>query len=405
MINHKSVENEPGSDTALPANSPPEEAQRADAADLAQEVLDTIRKPLLVLGSGMRVESANSAFRGVFGLTQDEVEGHCLYEVDGGQWDTPGLRTLLEHVWGQEYPPEDLEMQHEFARIGPKTMLLYAQRLTHQGRDNPLILLAVEDITERRRAEEKVQTYVQKLEWSNRELQDFAYIASHDLQEPLRAIQAFGERLHNRVGEDLPEEARDYLDRMLRAAGRMRGLINDLLEFSRITTKARPFTPVNLNEVAKQAWGDLSQRAEETHGRVEAGPLPAVDADATQMRQLLQNLMDNALKYGREGVPPVVTVRGEVVRDDAAARPGRRRAMCRIEVQDNGIGFEEKHAKRIFAPFQRLHGRGKYDGTGIGLAICRKIVERHGGCITARSTPGEGSVFTVLLPVSQSGGE
>ena len=280
---------------------------------------------MLVLGSGMRVWSANRSFYQLFQMSPADMEQRAFYEIDGGQWDIPSLRELLENVWVNETPPEDLEMQREFPRVGLKTMLLYARRLLSQGENPRLILLAIEDVTERRRAEEQVQIYVRKLEWSNRELQDFAYIASHDLQEPLRAIQAFGERLNKQAGDSLPEAARDSLDRMLRAATRMRGLISDLLEFSRVTTKARPFAPVDLNEVLQQALGDLSKRVEETGGRVDAGLLPTIDADSTQMRQLLQNLLDNALKYGREGVPPVVTGKRRVRSRRRGGRPGRGR--------------------------------------------------------------------------------
>jgi PAS domain S-box-containing protein len=228
-----------------------------------------------------------------------------------------------------------------------------------------------------------------ELERSNRELQDFAYVASHDLQEPLRKIQAFSDLLVSQYGAGLGEEGRDFLARMQKASRRMHVLINDLLAFSRVTTKAQPFVPVDLSEVAREVLEDLEARVRQSGGRVEVGELPTVEADPLQMRQLLQNLIGNALKFHRAGEPPAVEVRGETSDNN----------HCRLTVADNGIGFDEKYLDRIFTPFQRLHGRGEYEGTGMGLAVCRKIVERHGGTITARSAPGAGTTFIVELPL------
>jgi PAS domain S-box-containing protein len=258
------------------------------------------------------------------------------------------------------------------------------------------------DLTERRQGEEKLRAYAAQLQRSNRELEEFASVASHDLQEPLRKIQTFGDRLQTKCGPTLGEQGRDYLGRILNAAERMRTLIDDLLTFSRLTTKAQPFTRVDLGTVAREVVADLEGRLQQTGGRVEAGGLPAVDADPTQMRQLLQNLISNALKFHRQGVPPVVKVHGRLL-----AGEGRRHGaapdagLCEVLVEDNGIGFDEKYLDRIFNVFQRLHGRSAYEGTGMGLAICRKIVERHGGVITARSKPGQGATFVVTLPCRQ----
>jgi light-regulated signal transduction histidine kinase (bacteriophytochrome) len=247
---------------------------------------------------------------------------------------------------------------------------------------------------ERRRAEERLQAFTAQLERSNRELQDFASVASHDLQEPLRKIQGFAGRMKVKYAQALGEPGCDYLERMESAAERMRTLIQDLLAFSRITTKAQPFAPVDLAQVARDVLSDLEGRIHQTRGRVHLGQLPTLDADATQMRQLLQNLISNALKFHRPETTPLVKVHG----DWASARE------CRITVEDNGIGFEEKYRERIFQVFERLHGRGEYEGTGMGLAICRKIAERHGGRITAASTPGRGATFIVTLPVRHSEG-
>ncbi len=241
---------------------------------------------------------------------------------------------------------------------------------------------------------------------SNRELQDFAAVASHDLQEPLRKIEAFGNRLRTKYDQALDEQGRDYLARMLAAAVRMRRLINDLLSFSRVTTKARAFVTVDLAEVAQEVVSDLEGRMLDTGGRVEVGALPAIEAEPLQMRQLLQNLIGNGLKFHRQGEPPVVRIEGRLLDpSDPPAEgpegpaPGPRR--CEIQVRDNGIGFEEVYSERIFELFQRLHGRDGYEGTGMGLAICRKIVTRHGGTISAHSAPGHGATFIVTLAITQ----
>ncbi len=252
------------------------------------------------------------------------------------------------------------------------------------------------DVTERREAEERLKDLAVRLERSNRELQEFASVASHDLQEPLRKIQAFGDRLRDKHSEALGEQGRDYLGRILSAAGRMRKLIDDLLTFSRVSSKAVAFGPVDLGRITREVLSDLEGRIQQTAARVEVDELPTVEADPTQMRQLIQNLVGNALKFHRPEVPPVVQVWG---RPAPAANGEASGPMLRqIIVQDNGIGFEEKYLDRIFGVFQRLHGRDGYEGTGMGLAICRKIVERHGGSITARSTPGHGATFLVTLP-------
>lgn len=242
-----------------------------------------------------------------------------------------------------------------------------------------------------------------ELERSNRELQDFAFVASHDLQEPLRKIQAFGDRLLTVQGPKFDDQGRDYLERMHKAAERMHTLINDLLAYSRVTTKAQPFAPTDLGATIEGVLDDLEARMEDSGGTVTVEDLPTIDADGVQMRQLFQNLIANALKFTDTRKSPKVIVRGEIFKGE---QPSVGQAMpedlVRICVSDNGIGFDEKYLDRIFTPFQRLHGRNEYEGTGIGLAVCRKIVERHGGNLTAKSAPGEGSTFIVTLPLVQS---
>lgn len=246
----------------------------------------------------------------------------------------------------------------------------------------------------------------EELARSNHELQQFANVASHDLQEPLRKIQAFGDRLKLHHASGLTDQGQDYLARMQEAAKRMQTLINDLLTFSRVTTKAQPFGPVNLNQVVQGVLLDLEVRLEQTHGQVEVGEMPTLEADPLQMRQLFLNLISNALKFHRPSEPPQVKVKARLLDSPEQSTPATAEMeYCQITVADNGIGFDEKYLDRIFNVFERLHSRQAFAGTGMGLAICRRIAERHGGTISAKSIPGEGVIFTVTLPVNQYQGE
>lgn len=256
-----------------------------------------------------------------------------------------------------------------------------------------------QDITDLETTTQKMLEYTRKLERSNRELVDFAYVASHDLQEPLRKIEAFGDRLVKKYASLLPEEGRMFVDRMQSAASRMRQLINDLLSYSRVTTAAAPFARIALNDVLSGVLSDLQIRIEETRATVEVGDLPTIEADAMQMRQLFQNLIGNALKFRRKDVDPVVRITAEL--NDGAGLPQPAPAVT-IRIADNGIGFDPQFKEQIFVIFQRLHSRTEYEGTGIGLATCRKIVERHMGLIDAMGVPGEGSTFVLTLPISQT---
>ena len=265
--------------------------------------------------------------------------------------------------------------------------------------------VTMRDVTERKEAVQAMAAANEKLEQRNRALRDFAYIASHDLQEPLRKISAFSNLVVEDYGDDLDETGRHYLARMEDAAQRMSQLISDLLVYSRVTTRARPFEPVDLNEIVDNVTTDLAMQISDVDGTVDVDDLPRLAADPTQMRQLLQNLISNGLKFHRDNVPPVVSVQGEVVPRDETREmspDAEADALCRLIVEDNGIGFDPKYADRIFSPFKRLHGRSEYTGTGMGLAICNRIVERHHGDISVRSAPDEGTTFTILLPIEHA---
>lgn len=264
-----------------------------------------------------------------------------------------------------------------------------------------LVLAMILDVSERTRTESALKKRAQELAASNAELEQFASVASHDLQEPLRKIQAFGDRLRSQDSDALGAQSLDYIARMKSAASRMQTLIDDLLNFSRISSQARPFVTTNLNEVVKDVVTDLEIRIEDVGATLEIDDLPTIDADPSQTRQLFQNLIGNALKYHREDVDTVIEIFSTSHKNQFGDQ-GWIVSDYTITVADNGIGFEQKYVDRIFAVFQRLHGRGKFSGNGIGLAVCRKIVERHGGVISARGILGEGSEFAVTLPQTQT---
>ena len=242
--------------------------------------------------------------------------------------------------------------------------------------------------------EDQVQVRTAELERSAEELTNFAYIASHDLQEPLRKIIAFGDRLAGKFGSVLNETGRDYIDRMQKSAIRMKSLIDSLLHFSRVTSHSTPFQQVDLNEVISEVLSDLEVQIERTKGRVEVDTLPNVEGEKFQMHQLFQNLISNGLKYHSDERAPVIKIKYAGFDND----------LEEIYIEDNGKGFDEKHLDRIFRPFERLHGHSEYSGTGMGLAICHKIVTHHKGQITAKSQPNKGSTFIVKLPGKQKKG-
>ncbi|MEM6645164.1 MAG: ATP-binding protein [Bacteroidota bacterium] len=250
------------------------------------------------------------------------------------------------------------------------------------------------DITDRKQVERERMRYTHVLEQRNQELQDFAYVASHDLQEPLRKIRAFTDLIAEDHGEQLSGEGPYYLERVGEAATRMSRLLSDLLAFSRVATHGRAFEPVDLNEVMVDVLSDLEYRIQETQAKVYVRRLPTVEADPSQMHQLLQNLVSNALKFSPPDQAPHVEV-GLAETAQAAAD------TVEVSVRDHGIGFAPKYADRIFSPFRRLHGRNSYPGTGMGLAICRRIVSRHHGTIRAEGVPGEGATFIIALPIVQ----
>ncbi len=402
------------------------EAQLRESEERYRTVLQAVPDPVIVYDMEGKGTYVNPAFTRVFGWTPDEVLAKKPDYVPDENW--PETEQMIKKVRAGEsflgvesrrHTKEGMTLDVSISaaiHLNPDGTPVGSVHILRDITDQKLVQKALQtahdelerrveertaklastserlmlELMERKRAEEKLKETMAELERSNAELQRFAYVASHDLQEPLRKIQAFGDRLRGKYADMLDDRGRDYLLRMGSAAARMQALINDLLTLSRVTTKAQPFVPVNLGKVVKEVLSDLEDHIKRTGGHVEVGDMPTIDADPTQMRQLFQNLVDNALKFHPAEEKPVVRIRAQQLNE-----------ICQIIVEDNGIGFDEKHLERIFTVFQRLHGRGEYEGTGVGLPICRKIAERHSGTITAMSTPNQGATFVVTLPVKR----
>jgi PAS domain S-box-containing protein len=260
------------------------------------------------------------------------------------------------------------------------------------------------DVTEMKVYEQDLKHKIEELNRSNQDLEQFAYIASHDLQEPLRKIMAFGERLNSKYGDELGADGQFYLSRMLDAANRMKVLMENLLSYSRVSTKAEPFELVDLGLVIESILSDLEMKIQDVDAEITMSPMPTLNALPTQMQQLFQNLISNALKFVKSNVKAVIAIEAsEADRQEMSLMglPFKNNKYYKITVRDNGIGFDNEYAEKIFLIFQRLHGRSEFEGTGLGLAICKKIVDNHQGFITAKSELNKGAVFTVYLPDSE----
>ncbi|MGQ9689334.1 MAG: sensor histidine kinase [Desulfobaccales bacterium] len=412
----------------LPALGPQDcqaELSLREALAFVESIVQTLREPLLVLDADLRVVSANPAFYRTFQVAPEETEQRFLYELGNRQWDIPELRNLLEKIIPQEIIFEDFEVEHDFPHIGRRAMLLNARLISAKGRQPQRILLAMEDITERKRAREALQRAYEDLEKrvaertqelaqanqqlqkeieerkraerllalkaeelarSNAELEQFAYLVSHDLQEPLHVAAGFLRLLSRRYKKHLDAKGAEFIDCALDSITRLEQQIKDLLDFSRLTTRAREFQVIESNEVLEQVLKDMSLIIQEKKAQITWAPLPRILGDPSQVARLFQNLIGNALKFCGDK-PPRIQI-------------GARRAdgQWQFWVQDQGIGIDPKDCDRIFLMFERLHSRSAYPGTGIGLAICKKIVERHGGRIWVESAPGQGATFYFTLP-------
>jgi signal transduction histidine kinase len=369
------------SNPVLPHEQKLSTTRTSDYQQLLEAVIGNAPFPIsIVEASDLRYILANPAMKSTIQSPDSPIEGcnsEQLYSSDNARKRTRLLRQVLETAKPQH-------LREVYAPSGPEDRDAWwnidlVPLLNDQGTVDRILILE-QEITD-------LVIERQQLERSNRDLQEFAFVVAHDLKEPLRKIDAFGEVLTN--SQNMTEQQRDYLDRLRSAAIRMQNMVEELLKLSRLTTQPRTFVRVNLDQVALEVISDLDVQLNQASGKVEVEPLPTVIGDLLLVRQLFQNLIGNALKFHKPGLPPQIRVYAKLL-------PGNAVQVC---VEDKGIGFNMEDAERIFQPFQRLVTRNQYEGSGMGLAICQKIVERHGGTITAESKLGEGSTFRVTLPL------
>ena len=288
-------------------------------------------------------------------------------------------------------------------------------RKTHQLIAQEQKLIAINknlenEVKERKLSEEKVNALnlqllknIDKLEIANKDLDRFAFMASHDLQEPLRKILTFSERLCSKYGEQLDEEGKRYINRIQSSTERLQVLIKDIMTFAKVSIEKSAFEKSDLNQLIIEVLGDMDAIVDEKKANIVVDPLPTLYVNPTLIRPLFYNLIHNALKYSKANVDPVIHIHSETDSQlNGQGLPGENKKYCRIYVEDNGIGFDQKYSEQIFEMFKRLHHHNEYEGTGIGLAFCKKIVEQHEGFISARSTPGKGSTFIISLPIKNS---
>jgi len=413
-----------------------------ESYEYSEAIISTMNEPMLVLGKDLRVKSANKAFYKKFEVSQEETEGILLYDLGNKQWDIPALRELLEDIIPKNSQFYNYEVHHTFLQLGLKIMSLNASRIIQKTHREHLILLIISDITEIRqlllekelrekellsteinerkeeklRLEKAVDERTQELKEANelledknadllhmnKELEAFTYVSSHDLQEPLRQIQTFASRILEKEIQSLSDEGKKYFYHIQNSAARMQQLIKDLLAFSRISLSDREFEEINLGSIIEEIKEEFKESIAQKKAVIMVKEICEVNTIPFQFRQLMHNLISNALKFSHPDIPPHITITSKNIPYNKLkiANLPRQKEYCHIKITDNGIGFEKEYNEKIFEVFQRLHSKDEYNGTGIGLALVKKIVDNHKGIITASGELNKGATFDIYIPAS-----
>ena len=383
----------------------------------AEAIVTTIHEPLIVLTKDFRVKTANKSFYEKFNTNEQQTDGKLFFEIEGGKWDNPLLRDKLYRILPEQSFFENLEIPDILPSTGhPITMLLNGRQLINENSNEQLILLAIQDITEQKLFEGGLELQVRErtkelkeaninLQQSNENLQQFASVASHDLQEPLRKIKTFTSILFGRFTNHLPDDGKKIIDKIELSAERMSQLIKELLQYSKLSHSAKDFLQTDLNVILKNVIDDLDLLVSESGAIIDLkDALPVIEAIPLQMNQLFYNLLTNSLKFHKDLTPPRITISCRML---SAEEIKQYRSLSEdysyteIKFSDNGVGFDQQFAEQIFQLFERLHSLEQFEGTGLGLALCKKVVENHHGHIFALSHEDEGAMFDIILPVKQ----
>ena len=388
----------------------------------AESIVTTIREPLVILNKDLKIKSVNKAFQDKFLDKEDEPAGQLLFELRNRQWDIPGLKKMLETVLPQKTNIADFEISVNLPSLGTRIMCLNASQIIRDHTEEPSILIAIEDVTEKRKKDKEEKSYAADLEkkvfdrtfslseanmdlkFSNENLEQFAYVASHDLQEPLRKIKTFSTILQDKYLNELPEPVKVLVTKINASAHRMSTLIRELLNFSKVMHGDSVFEQTDLDDILCKVIGDFDLLIAEKHVIIDHEPLPVIDGIPFQINQLFYNLLSNSIKFSKPGIPPVIRITSKLLTVEETSKHANlnpKFSYCEIIIKDNGIGFKQNSQEQIFLLFHRLHGQDKYSGTGIGLALCKKIVNNHHGEISATSKENEGASFRILLPLTK----
>ncbi len=368
-------------------------AATSSTLGFAESVIDTVREPLICLDQDLRVVTVSRSFYECFKVKPEETVGQLIYDLGNRQWDIPNLRELLETILPQKTTFDGYEVEHDFAAIGRRTMLLNARQIQGALGKERIILLAIEDITERKRIQEVLARQAETLARTNvelvavnKELETFAYSVSHDLRAPLRGIDGFSQSLLEDYGDRLDEQGKGYLQRVRAATQRMGQLIDDMLILSRVTRSEMRRGAVDLSTLARTVTEELQKTQPERQVEFIIAEELTVNGDAVLLRAVLENLLGNAWKFTGKQTEPRIEL-------GVTQHEGKRAYY----VRDDGVGFDMTYVGKLFAPFQRLHTTDEFAGTGIGLATVQRIINRHGGKVWAEGAVGKGASFYFTL--------
>jgi PAS domain S-box-containing protein len=371
-------------------------AERAvqEAREYAESIVETVREPLVVLDNDLRVISVNRSFYQTFNVTPEDAEGKLIYDLGNRQWNISMLRVLLEEIIPKSNQFENFEVEHEFPTIGRRTMRLNARQIYSKGIGAQMILLAIEDITERKKAEDEIKKLNEalkrraiELESAYKELETFSYSVSHDLRTPLVVIGGFSRLLVEKYSSHLDAKGQQFLNLIHSKAHRMLQLIDDLLTFSRSEHQQMKPSDIDMGELAKAVFEELKSMNPEQTLRLDIKTLSPAHGDQSMIRQVFVNLLSNAIKFTRP--------KGAGVIEISCMAQENQNIYC---VKDNGVGFDMRYVAELFRVFQRRHTVDEFEGTGVGLAIVQRIIQRHGGQVWAEGEVNKGAAFYFTLP-------